>query len=67
MTGGRLWVLLTEPGAARQRAAGARPGTGHVVARVALPADDSRAITPAGVAPLVTTQSGDLVAVRPPP
>ncbi len=67
MTGGRLWVLLAEPGGRRSELRALDPGTGRVVTRIALPVDDAHTITPAGVAPLVTTQSGDLVAVRPPP
>ena len=67
MTAGRLWVLLAEPGAGRDELRALDPGSGRLVARIALPADDARAITPAGVAPLVTTDGGDLIAVRPTP
>ena len=67
MTAGRVWVLLAEPGARRDELRALDPGSGRQVARIALPVDDARAIAPAGVAPLVTTHSGALIAVRPTP
>ena len=67
LAGGRLWLLLAAPGARSGELRALDPGDGHVVTRVALPADDARSIAPAGDAPLVTTQGGALIAVRPPP
>jgi len=66
MTGGRLWLLLAAAGARAGELRALDPGDGHVVARVALPTDDSRSISPAGKTPLITTQGGELIAVQPP-
>ena len=63
VAGGRLWVLLAGAESSELRALD--PGDGHVVTRVSLPANDAGSLAPAGAAPLVTTQSGTLIAVRP--
>ena len=64
LTGGRLWLLLA--GARNSELRALDTGSGRTVARVALPSDDARAVAPAGAAPVVTTQGGELLAVRPP-
>ena len=66
MTGGRLSLLLAAPSARAGELRALDPGDGNVVARVAVPADDSRSISPGGETPLVTTQGGELIAVQPP-
>ena len=61
MVGGRLWILA---GGNQLRALD--PGTGRLVARVSLPTEDALTIAAAGATPVVTTQSGELIAVSPP-
>jgi outer membrane protein assembly factor BamB len=61
LTGGRLWILMSNPAAHRDEVLALDPGTGHVVVRVALPGTDARSLAPNGTAPLITTDSGDIV------
>jgi len=67
MAGARLWLLLAESGARVNELRALDPGDGHVTARLTLSTDDAIAISPAGKTPTVTTQSGELISVRPPP
>ena len=65
LTGGRLWILMSNPGAHGEVLA-LDPGTGRVVVRVVLPGtNDARSLSPAGTAPLITTDSGDIVVLTP--
>jgi streptogramin lyase len=63
--GGRLWLLLAEPGTTGNELRSLDPGDGHTVARIALQVDDALSLAPAGDTPLVTTQGGKLIAVTP--
>jgi streptogramin lyase len=66
MVGGRLWVLIAKPGARSSEVVVLDPGDGHLVERIALPVPDARKIAASGGTPVVTTQSGELIAVSPP-
>ncbi|HET8950124.1 MAG TPA: PQQ-binding-like beta-propeller repeat protein [Solirubrobacteraceae bacterium] len=64
--GGRLWLLLAEPGMSANELRSLDAGNGHTVSRIALETDDALSLAPAGDdTPLVTTQSGELIAVAP--
>jgi hypothetical protein len=66
MVGSRLWVLIAEPGARTSELRILDPGDGHLVESIALPVPDASKIAVAGETPIVTTQGGELIAVRAP-
>ena len=61
VTGGRLWLLTVDPGSGRDQVLALDPANGKIVSRTTLPSADARALIATPEAPVITTQSGDLV------
>jgi len=62
---GRLWIVTADPTSPHDTLLGFDPRTGRNVARIGLPATDTRAVAAAGRTLLLTTQSGVILRLRP--
>ena len=62
---GRVWTLVADPVRARSVLLALDPADGRTVERIAIPAEDARALAFDGADPLVTTQGGELLIARP--
>jgi hypothetical protein len=65
LTAGRLWIVAADPASPHDALLGFDPGTGRIVARIALPVTDTRAVAAAGDTLLLTTQSGAILRLSP--